>query len=140
MNETSRIDLKRWAILVKTNEDVKALRKIVCHKCRLFKQTADDNSYARGGCQYYIKTGDARVWSIMDCIDRGCFIPKMNVDVEIVRGKLNGWIERKATAALGFLPVCYLSRADGGVCGAKLPDDASDQREDGGNEERMLEV
>ena len=141
MNRTSETDIKRWARLVKTNEDVKAIRKIVCHRCQLFKPTADDNSYAHGGCQYYFKTGDARVWSIMSCMDMGSFTPKMNVDVEIVRGKLNEWIRKRSETTLGYLPESYISRSDGGVCRSELQGrTAHHQGETCCDEEGMLEV
>lgn len=141
MNQMREFDVKRWARLVKTYDDVRDIRKIVCYKCQRFKKVADDNRYAHGGCQYYIQTGEVRAWSILACIDRGSFVPKMNVNTEKVNEKIEEWInKRRGSRPVGNMRKGFVGRSDGRVCDAKLSHDAFYSGEDDSHKERMSEV
>ena len=73
------------------------LRKIICVKCIYFVRSSQDGFY-HGACHYNDDTQQVRTWSILSCMDRGGFVPKVNVDTEKVRGELNEWINRNDPA------------------------------------------
>ena len=99
MRGFDRAEVKQWARTVKTQNHVVQLRKIVCVKCIYFARSSVDGLY-HGACHYTDNTQLVRTWSILSCIDRGGFEPKMNVDTEKVRGELNEWI-REHDPAVG---------------------------------------
>lgn len=99
MRGFDRAEVKQWARTVKTMNQVVQLRKIICVKCRHFVRSSEDGFYY-GACHYTDNTQLVRTWSILSCIDRGSFMPKVNVDVDKVERELNEWI-REHDPAVG---------------------------------------
>lgn len=97
MRGFDKAEVKQWARTVKTQNHVVQLRKIVCVKCKHFVRSSEDGFY-HGACHYNDDTQLVRTWSILSCMDRGSFMPKVNVDTEKVRGELNEWINRNDPA------------------------------------------
>ena len=99
MRGFDKADVKRWARTVKTVSQVVQLRKIICVKCIYFVRSSEDGFY-HGACHYNDDTQLVRTWSILSCMDRGSFMPKVNVDVDKVKRELDEWI-REHDPAMG---------------------------------------